>query len=84
MTAALYAVLGALVELLPFAALVVIVCVLPFAVQRNWPRVPSRWRVRKVPGRNPDGRQLTVPEQERMDVIEDGYGKTAQEPGWKR
>jgi hypothetical protein len=44
------------------------------ALQRNWPQLPARLRVRQVPSRFPDGKPLTVPEQERMDVIEQGYG----------
>jgi hypothetical protein len=81
---AVWAVLGALLEFAPFVALAVIVCVIACAVQKNWPRLPQRWRIRRVPCRNPDGRPLTVPEQERWDVIERGYAKTAREPGRRR
>jgi hypothetical protein len=38
----------------------------------------------KVPARCPDGRPLTVPERERMDLIERGYARSAPEPGWSK
>ena len=83
-TAAVYAILGALLWLLPPAALLVIFIVLGCALQRNWPRVPSRLRGRRVPSRNPDGRPLTVPERERFGWIEAGYKIDAREPGRRR
>ena len=79
---AAWAILTALLWLLPFAALLVILALLGCALQRVWPQVP-RWMRREVPACCPDGKALTVPEQERMDVIERGYGRTAQEPGWR-
>jgi hypothetical protein len=83
-TATVTAILTALLELLPFAALVTILLVGACAVQRNWPRWPRRFRASKVPARNPDGRPLTVPERERLGWIERGYAKTAREPGRRR
>lgn len=69
---------------LPFVAFVVIACVLVCALRRNWPRLPRWIRPCRVPCRCPDGRPLTVPERERMAWIEDGYAKTAAEPGRRR
>ena len=84
MTGAVTAVLGALLALLPLMALVVIILVFACAVQRHWPRLPRCLRRNRVPARNPDGRPLTIPELERMDIIERGYTKTAREPGRRR
>jgi hypothetical protein len=83
-TAAVSACLGALLALLPLTALVVVILTLVCAVQRHWPRLPRCLRRNRVPARNPDGRPLTIPELERMDIIERGYAKTAREPGRRR
>jgi hypothetical protein len=69
---------------LPLLALIVIVCVIVCALQRHWPRLPRWMRPGRVPSRCPDGRPLTVPEKERWAWIEDGYAKTAREPGRRR
>jgi hypothetical protein len=75
---------GLLLILVPLLALAAIVCVIVCALQRNWPRLPQRWRRKKVPSRCPDGRPLTVPEKERWAWIKAGYAKTAREPGRRR
>jgi hypothetical protein len=80
MTAVAGTILGALLWLLPFAAALTILLALVCALQRNWPR-PPRWMRRKVPGRFPDGRPLTVPEKERFRWITEGYKQDAREPG---
>ena len=84
MTGVLTELVGILLALVPLTALFAIVCVIVCALQRNWPRWPRRFRASKVPARNPDGRPLTIPELERMDIIERGYAKTAREPGRRR
>lgn len=80
----MYAILAALLELLPFGALLVIVLFLICAAQKNWPRLPCWLRHRQVPSRNPDGEPLTVPEQERYGWIRDYYQIEAREPGRRR
>ena len=76
--------LAILLAFLPLMALAVIVCVTACALQRNWPRLPQRLRIRRVPSRHPDGRPLTPLERERLAWIEDGYARTAAEPGRRR
>jgi hypothetical protein len=76
--------LGILLALLPLAALIAIVCAIVCALQRNWPQLPSRLRIRRVPSQFPDGKPLSVPERERFAWITKGYKSTAREPGWKR
>lgn len=77
----MYAILAALLELLPFVALLVIVLFFICAAQRNWPRLPQRWRARRVPSCNPDGEPLSQAMTERLRLIERGYAETAPEPG---
>jgi hypothetical protein len=50
----------------------------------GWKRLQDRLRKQKVPGLPCDGSPLSVPERERLDWIETGYGRTAREPGRRR
>ena len=84
MTAAVSACLGALLALLPLMALVVILLVFACACSGTGPVCPGACGASRVPARNPDGRPLTIPELERLDIIERGYAKTAREPGRRR
>jgi hypothetical protein len=84
MTGFVSAILGALLALLPLAALVVVILAIVGAVRRHPPRLPRHLRRKRVPGRNPDGEPLSQAMTERLDVIERGYAKTAREPGRRR